>query len=278
MFGAGAARPLGTHGTHVAGIIAGHSDKLSGVAPEAGLVAVQVFSGGGEDSRAHDHDVLAGLDYIVQLVVERHLPIAAVNLSLGGGGYTKPCDDSVFEATAKTLVQAGVVVVAAAGNGGRADKLAEPACAPHIVSVGAIDKQGAVVTEFSDSAPFLTILAPGKKILSSMGAPGPITYETDDGTSMAAPHVAAAFALLRQAMPDAAPEDLIRRLLADAPRVTDPRNGLKLPMLRIPANLVAGKTPPAPAPAAPQPEEPPQPTVAAPAQPAAQPGWSAITQ
>jgi subtilisin family serine protease len=283
MVGPGAARPLTTHGTHVAGIIAGHSAKLSGVAPEAGLIAVQVFSTRGDHVSASDHDVLAGLDYIVQLAVERHLPIASVNLSLGGGGYAAPCGDSVFEATARTLLQAGVIVVAAAGNDGRADKLGEPACAPHIVSVGAVDKQGAIA-EFSDSAPFLTVLAPGVGILSSMGAPGPITYATDDGTSMAAPHVAAAFALLRQAMPEAAPEDLIRRLLADAPRVTDPRNGVRTPVLRIPANLVVGKpAPPAPAPTKPSPEQPlpeppPPPPVAAPAPAPAQPGWTAITQ
>ncbi len=277
MEGAGAAKPVGTHGTHVAGIMVGRSDTLSGVAPDAKLVAVQVFSGTGEDARAHDHDIIAALDYVVQLVVDKHMPIASVNMSLGGGGYDKPCPDSGFEAAAKALVQAGVVVVAAAGNGGRPNMIAEPACAPDIVSVGAIDKKGKVATEFSDSAPFLTILAPGVSILSSMGAPGPVTYQTDDGTSMAAPHVAAAFAVLRQAMPNAAPEDLIKRLLADAPRINDPRNNLKIPELLIPANLVAGSNPPAPV-APPNPAPAPAPPPAQQPEAPAKPGWTAITQ
>jgi subtilisin family serine protease len=264
MVGPGAAVPLQlNHGTHVAGIVAGQGDRFSGVAPDAKLVAIRVFSvfDGGRVS-ARDSDILAGIDIVVKSVVENHLPIAAMNLSLGGGSFTAPCADDPIETAAKVAMQAGVFMVVSSGNESKTDAMGWPACAPHAISVGAIDKQGNVA-EFSNSASFLTILAPGVKILSSVGAPGKIDFDYKGGTSMAAPHVAGALAIMRQAMPDAAPEDVLRALLNGAPEITDPRNGVKTPMLHLPPGLVAARPGPAPAPrpAPPPPAPAPQPPV-----------------
>jgi subtilisin family serine protease len=311
--GPGAATPLkSNHGTHVAGIVAGRGDRFNGIAPDAQLLAVRVFSQARNgDIGARDSDILAGIDLVVKLVVEDHQPIAAINLSVGGGGSTTPCADSPFETAAKAAMEAGVLLVAASGNESQTDKISWPACAPHAISVGAVDKQGRVA-EFSNSASFLTILAPGVNIVSSVGAPGKIDFAPKDGTSMAAPHVAGAIAIMRQAMPDAAPEDVLRALLNGAPEITDPRNGVRTPMLRLPAGLVAGrapgpapgstKPPPAPPPqppappptpvAAPRPAPPPvlapppvvdpapapPPAPVAPPAPSRSPGWDAITQ
>jgi subtilisin family serine protease len=267
MAGPGAATPLkSNHGTHVAGIVAGRGDRFNGIAPDAQILAVRVFSQARNgDIGARDSDILAGIDLVVKLVVEDHQPIAAINLSVGGGGSTTPCADSPFEPAAKAAMEAGVLLVAASGNEHQTDKIGWPACAPHAISVGAIDKQGRVA-EFSNSASFLTILAPGVGIVSSVGAPGKIDFAAKDGTSMAAPHVAGAIAIMRQAMPDAAPEDVLRALLNGAPEITDPRNGVRTPMLRLPAGLVAGRAPgPAPAPSKPPPAlpaPPPTPVVA----------------
>jgi subtilisin family serine protease len=266
MVGPGAAAPLHNHGTHVAGIIAGRGDRISGIAPDARIIAVQVFSKTPDGHLgASDSDILAGIDLVVQAALDSHAPVAAMNLSLGGGASAVPCGDSPYEIAAKAALQAGILTVVSSGNESQIDGIDAPACAPHTISVGAIDKHGAVA-KFSNSAPFLTILAPGVNIVSSVGAPGKAGFAAKDGTSMAAPHVAGALAIMRQAMPDAAPEDVLRALLANAPVVTDPRNGVRTPVLRLPAGLVAAvgaKPAPAPAPMPapkPAPEPAPEPT------------------
>lgn len=307
MTGPGAAKPVADHGTHVAGIVAGHNDKFAGIAPEARIIGVRVFSANGKQVSARTSDVLAGLDYVIGLALDRKLPIAAVNLSLGHGRFGEPCADDPAEVAAKALLAAGILMVASAGNDGDTTGIGSPACAPHAVSVGALDKQGAIAS-FSDSAPFLTVLAPGVKVLSSL--PGSGNYGALSGTSMAAPHIAGALALLRQANPDMAPEDLLHTLLGNAPVFADPRNGVRTPVLRLQTALAVPKPlPPQPVPQPapqplPQPAPLPQPVrvpspapapapapvlspaplppprVAEPPPPAQQPasGWGAITQ
>jgi subtilisin family serine protease len=254
MIGPDAARPVAEHGTHVAGIIAGRNDKFAGMAPEARIIGVRVFSTEGDKVGARTTDVLAGLDYVIGLAMDKKLPIAAVNLSLGHGMFGQPCADDPGEVAAKALLTAGILMVVAAGNDSSTAGIGSPACAPHAISVGALDKHGAIAP-FSDSAPFLTVLAPGVSVLSSV--PGPAGYESLDGTSMAAPHIAGALALLRQANPGMAPEDLLRTLLGNAPVFADPRNGVRTPVLRLQSALAVPKPlPPAPPPVplpAPQP-------------------------
>src|SRR5262249_3861245 len=116
LIGAGAARPCDQriagcdHGTHVAGIVAGFdghsapsSPRLDGVARQAGIVAVQVFSrytgadacGAGNATgciSAFTSDILRGLLHVKKLVEVDKMPISAVNMSLGGGRFDKYCD------------------------------------------------------------------------------------------------------------------------------------------------------------------------------------------
>jgi subtilisin family serine protease len=258
--GPGSARPNDLHGTHVAGIVAGNGDGMRGVAPDAQIVAVNVFTdrGGGRVS-ASDSDVLAGLDHVLGLVLERRMPIAAVNLSLGSDGTPTPCGNSPFAAATRALRLAGVVVVASSGNDGRTDVIGEPACAPGVVSVGAIDRQNQIA-RFSNSAPYLTIVAPGVQIRSSvLGG-----YRALNGTSMSAPHVAGAVALIRQAMPRAPVEDVIRTLTSGG-TFRDPRNGVTT------ATLQLGNLNLSPAPLEPPRPTPTPPPVAAPTPPRPQP-------
>ena len=121
MTGPGAAVPLkSNHGTHVAGIVAGRGDRFNGIAPDAKILAIQVFSEGrGGGVGARDSDVLAGIDLVIKLVVEQHAPIAAVNLSLGGDAVTAPCADSPYQTAAKAAMQAGVFLVAASATRAR---------------------------------------------------------------------------------------------------------------------------------------------------------------
>jgi subtilisin family serine protease len=196
------------HGTHVAGIAVG-KDTLTpryGVARDSGLIAVQVFHRVTVPSPrllAHSSDVIAGMEHVYSL--RNSLQIAAVNLSLGftafGDGQQAECD--AFVPAMKTVIDnlraANIATVAASGNFLPVPCYlnAWPACISSAVSVTAIDANG----RFADFAMhnFMTDLsAPGVAIKSAT-ASGDDAYLEKDGTSMAAPHIAGSWALMRSA-------------------------------------------------------------------------------
>ena len=230
MLGTGAAAPVGTHGTHVAGIVLGQSaaDDLSGVAPDLQLM---IFNVANRDSAGMaGNGILAALDRVLTLARERPGLIAAVNMSLGAerDNYGV-CQSTAWDIAARLFREAGIPVVVASGNGsveGRAAPVGFPACVEGFVSVGAVDK-AAQVADFSNSGPTLDLLAPGVDIRSSVldasGSRVRQSYDAFDGTSMAAPHVAGGMALLRQAAPQANAEELLGALKASGRRVGDPR-------------------------------------------------------
>jgi subtilisin family serine protease len=225
------------HGTHVAGIAAGANgeaggEKLFGVAPEAGLVAVKVFSrfdgeeicGKGTPTciSAWTSDVLKGLLFVEQIAAEKK--VAAINLSLGSGKHESACNDrSAYSDVVDRLTKSGIAVIAAAGNEGLDKAIAEPACVQGIIAVGATTKDGAIDTAYSNSSRQVAIAAPGSQILSS-AADG---YYKLDGTSMAAPHVAGLFALLRAQYPKASLAELQEAVMKTGKSVKDPRNGIQ---------------------------------------------------
>jgi subtilisin family serine protease len=192
-----------SHGTAVAGVISGDDEVLTGVAPEADILAIRVTGVVEGIAEVGDPEfpysayipeagVLAGLEYVYDM--RDTYKIAAVNLSLGGspGG----CQDAVWEDVIDRLTSAGIAVVAASGNNGWEDSMTFPACLADVISVGATTSAGEVAS-FSNSDEDLDLLAPGSPIestvLLSYDASG---FASQQGTSFSSPHVAGAFALI----------------------------------------------------------------------------------
>ena len=230
------------HGTHVAGIAVGAGAEFSGVAPGADLMAIQVFHPSLDCffpfeeipcPRAFASDIIAALDHVYQ--VRDQYDIAAVNMSLGGTAYDSACDaeSPFFAAVIDALKSAGIATVAASGNDGLTNGISEPACIASAISVGAVDDFDAVAW-FSNMSADLDLLAPGTPINSSV--PGGVFAELE-GTSMAAPHVAGAWAVYRQAFPIATVDEALASFVDTGVPITDSRGGEVKPRIRVGAAL-----------------------------------------
>ncbi|MCX6550100.1 MAG: S8 family serine peptidase [Acidobacteria bacterium] len=191
------------HGTHVAGIAAGNAASLRGVAPGAGIIAIQVFSG--FDARACGgapcvlswaSDQILGLERVLELSSLAN--IAAANMSLGGDKYTSraACDaaNGPRKAAIDNLRSRNVATVIASGNDGYSDGINAPGCISTAVSVGSTTKAGGVSSFSNQAVGMVDLLAPGSSIRSAL--PGN-NYASWNGTSMATPHAAGAWALLK---------------------------------------------------------------------------------
>ena len=207
------------HGTHVAGIVAGQSDIITGVAPEASLIAYKVL---GANGSGRDSNVIAAIERAADPNgdgnTSDHVDVA--NLSLGGNGNPDdPASVAIDNATA-----AGVTFAIAAGNSGAFHRIASPGTARSAITVGASDLTDKI-TSFSSRGPNTRslaikpdVVAPGLAILSSY--PGN-RYATLSGTSMATPHVAGAAALLKSLHHDWTPAQVKLALMNNATLVAD---------------------------------------------------------
>jgi subtilisin len=254
QYGAGAAAPCTFHehcghGTHVAGIAAGKY----GVARAAKIIAIQVFHQGDCSDffgyseicpQSRNSDEIRALEYVYNL--RGTYAIAAANLSLGDASkqYPQPCDGAnaetiAFSWKAYYLRAARIATVVSSGNDGSSTGIDAPGCISQNVSVGntTLDYDGVDAVYSGDggsnSDPYLSILAPGTAICSSF----PTSYGVDDcragdvnhqwtGTSMAAPQVAGAIAVLKQLRPAATVEAEVAALQASGPKILDDRNNV----------------------------------------------------
>lgn len=234
------------HGTHVAGIAAGQGWKFSGVARDANIIAVQVFSPDGMDSIAQDSDIIAGLQRVYEL--RNSFKIAAVNMSLGSGiVYQGHCDvrNAGMKMAIDQLASAGIATVIASGNSSASNGISYPACISSAVSVGAVSESAWGMCEggpaavdrvacYSNSSSILSLLAPGSLITSSVPNR---RFAAKHGTSMAAPHVAGAWAILKEKMPGASVQSVLTALQSTGQAVTDYRNGISKSRIKVAAAL-----------------------------------------
>ena len=245
------------HGTHVAGILVGdgsHSrdGRFTGIAPAASLVSLRVLD---ELGSGRASDMLAALEW-VRLHKDEY-GIRVVNLSLGHPVYEPAAQDPLVQAV-EALWNAGVVVVCSAGNLGREGHgtVTSPCNARDAISVGATNDRGTVesfddtVATYSSRGPTALdtvakpdLVAPGNRIVSARAAgsrldalypEGRVANDPDapeveehyelSGTSMAAPMVAGAAALMLELEPSLNPATVKARLMLSArkPTVGDP--------------------------------------------------------
>jgi len=216
------------HGTHVAGTAAG---TTFGVAKQATVVPVRVLDCNGSGSLS---GVIAGLDWIV----ENHTTGPAVaNLSLGGGAST------LLDQAVNRVIDDGVSVVAAAGNSNANACAASPGRTPAALTVGATTTSDTRAS-YSNVGSCLDLFAPGSGILSSWYT-SPTSAATLSGTSMAAPHVAGAAALIAGQNPTWSPAQVSAQVIASATTGVVGAAGTSSPnrLLLVPAGAPTPPTP-----------------------------------
>ncbi len=184
------------HGTHVSGTVGG---LTYGVAKQVTLAPVRVLDCNGSGTLS---SVIAGLDFVAR---NARKP-AVANLSLGGGAST-----ALDTAVAK-VVAAGVPVIVAAGNSNVDACTVSPARAPTAIVVGASTSADARAG-FSNWGRCLSLFAPGMAIASSVMS-SDTAAAIQSGTSMAAPHVTGAAAILLGATPTLTPAQVAERIKA----------------------------------------------------------------
>ncbi|MBY0145086.1 S8 family serine peptidase [Neobacillus niacini] len=220
------------HGTHVAGIAAGKGSSFSGVAKDAKVIAMQVFTkfnstsicvNGAPCALSYTSDQISALERVYAL--SSQYSIASINMSLGGGRFYSVCEDP-RQGIIDNLKSIGIATVIASGNNGYKDSIGAPGCISTAVTVGATDNSD-IVTDFSNSAAMVDLLAPGYEINSASNGGG---FERMSGTSMATPHVAGAWAVVKEKFPNASVEDIEQKLKSGGVSVTD-TNGLTKPRI-----------------------------------------------
>lgn len=210
------------HGTHVAGIIGGNGyssrGKYLGVAPKANIVGVKALdnNGGGKTS-----DIISALAYVIDNKDKYNIKI--INLSLGTPVTSDPEKDPLLKAVDK-CVEAGLVVVSAAGNSGPMERtILSPGISNKVITVGAVDDKRTTdisddtIAEFSSRGPTLQglqkpdLVAPGVNI-KSLSHSKLDSYTSLSGTSMATPLISGSLALMFNKYGNLSPDEFKRKL------------------------------------------------------------------
>ncbi|MDP2925806.1 MAG: S8 family serine peptidase [Nanoarchaeota archaeon] len=177
------------HGTHVTGIVAA-SSGIIGISPGANIIAIKVLNSNGDGS-GNDLDLSRAIDYCVSRNV------SVMTMSLGTATtYSSDCSSlmSPWTESIDIAYSKNISVIAATGNiPASTTSISSPACIANVTPVSAIQKDDLTIGYKRNS--LVMLVAPGYVINSTKNIGG---YITKSGTSMAAPHVAGAVAIIRQ--------------------------------------------------------------------------------
>ncbi len=181
------------HGTHVSGIIASRNLTYRGVAPGVKIIAIKAMDSTGNGKGS---DIVAGIDWCVNNASKFN--ISVISMSLGDNStHSTYCNDNYFASFINNAVAHNISVVVSAGNcnvGNQTctDGVSAPACVESAIIAGAVDD---VDNIYYMRGALLELMAPGINIISSIIGGG---FGSMSGTSMSAPHIAGAIALMDQ--------------------------------------------------------------------------------
>jgi len=185
------------HGTHIAGILALASGAWEQpcAPPPIRIRPVKIFDGKGYGRIG---DIISGLSWCAEQ------GCAVINLSFGTDGKTS----KALQRAIREIERAGILLIGAAGNDGHQGEVDVPGRYPEVLAVAACNRHDRVA-RFSSRGPEVDLVAPGSGVISLAPGGG---YVRMSGTSMAAPHVTAAAALLLMSEPGLTPAAVRTRL------------------------------------------------------------------
>ncbi len=216
------------HGTHVAGIASG-GGYYKGMAPQSDIIMLKVLNSSGQGNAS---DVIAGIQWIANNYKKYNIRI--VNMSIG---TSSPVNNDPLVDAVEKLWDMGIVVVTAAGNNGPSPgSISSPGTSRKVITVASSDdeKESKI---FSGRGPTRDciikpdILAPGSNITSCRCTAG--TYRKLSGTSMSAPIISGAIALLLEKEPELCPDDVKYMLKLSSDTLNMPPNRQGWGMLNV---------------------------------------------
>jgi subtilisin family serine protease len=187
------------HGTSIAGAIVAHS-KLTGVAPNARILAVRAFDPTAASAEGTTFSILKGMEWAAGKNAR------VINMSFAGP------QDPIMARMLASAAKRGIVLIAAAGNAGPKSPPLFPASDPNVIAVTATDADDRLF-QGSNRGHHIAVAAPGVRLL--LPTPGG-NYDMTTGTSFAAAHISGIAALILEREPDLSPDSVRRVLLSTA--------------------------------------------------------------